>query len=303
MKPSKSPSLSPARASTLKTLSTLNPPGRPSRRHDPRRTQKLAVIAALMAVNSAVIYYYTRADTEPRPNSKSGSRFSSRNLDNISANDTDLDSNVTASSPNPQSNSRSSSEQLTGEQWINELLSNSNSTDTTNTNTNNANSDGSLLISALGVSRTHFLHLEHLLIRKSNLRPTRHLDTREQLGIFLATLETGASIRKMAERFKRSTETVNRTYHKVMKCFLVKEFYDSVVDLELDLDREPRELHQDQNQELTNMDTNMGTHSTRQVAVRENPKWAAFYKKHLENDNDAHSTRLSMAIPGWMHAF
>jgi hypothetical protein len=55
------------------------------------------------------------------------------------------------------------------------------------------------------------------------------MDIIEQLGIFLYAVVTNLSIRKLAERFQRSTETVQRTYHKVMRHFLQKDFYNSVI--------------------------------------------------------------------------
>lgn len=80
-----------------------------------------------------------------------------------------------------------------------------------------------------GISKEGFLYLENLLVRKSNLRDTRYMDTTEQLGIFLFAVVTDLSMRKLAERFQRSTETINRTYHKVMKHFLWPQFYKSFV--------------------------------------------------------------------------
>jgi hypothetical protein len=37
----------------------------------------------------------------------------------------------------------------------------------------------------LGISQAGFRYLENLLIRKSRLKDTRHMDTTEQLGLFL----------------------------------------------------------------------------------------------------------------------
>jgi hypothetical protein len=78
---------------------------------------------------------------------------------------------------------------------------------------------------SLGVSQKGFIQLEDLLKRKSKLQATRYMRTTEQLGIFLYAVVTDLSMRKLAERFQRSTETINRTYHKVMKHFLQPDFY------------------------------------------------------------------------------
>jgi hypothetical protein len=79
----------------------------------------------------------------------------------------------------------------------------------------------------LDVSREGFLYLEKVLKEESTLQATKYMGTKEQLGIFLYAVTTDLSIRKLAERFQRSTETIQRTYHKVMRSFLYKDFYDS----------------------------------------------------------------------------
>jgi uncharacterized protein YhhL (DUF1145 family) len=81
----------------------------------------------------------------------------------------------------------------------------------------------------LGLSQEAFLHLEDLLITKSNLRNTQCMGTTEQLGIFLYAMVTDLSMRKLAERFQRSIETINRTYHKITKHLLQPKFYESVI--------------------------------------------------------------------------
>lgn len=81
----------------------------------------------------------------------------------------------------------------------------------------------------LGISQAGFRYLENLLIRRSKFKDTRYMDTTEQLGIFLYAVSTDLSMRKLAERFQRSTETINRTYHKVMHHFLQPEFYKTFV--------------------------------------------------------------------------
>jgi hypothetical protein len=79
----------------------------------------------------------------------------------------------------------------------------------------------------LGVTQEAFEHLEILLKQESSLQPTKYMTTREQLGIFLYAVTTDLSMRKLAERFQRSTEAIQRTYHKVMRAFLSKDFYKS----------------------------------------------------------------------------
>jgi hypothetical protein len=55
------------------------------------------------------------------------------------------------------------------------------------------------------------------------------MGTKEQLGIYLYAIVTNLSMRKLAERFQRSTETIQRTYHKVMRCFLSPYIYGSII--------------------------------------------------------------------------
>jgi hypothetical protein len=109
---------------------------------------------------------------------------------------------------NPQHTSK-----LAGTQWMDELL----------------DGHASRIKDNLGISQAGFIYLEDLLIRKSCLRNTKNMGTTEQLGIFLYAVVTDLSMRKLAERFQRSTETIQRVYHKVMNCFLYKEIYKSVI--------------------------------------------------------------------------
>jgi DDE superfamily endonuclease len=97
----------------------------------------------------------------------------------------------------------------TGRRWMEELLS----------------GHPARMKDNLGISQVGFRYLENLLVRRANFTDTRYMDTTEQLGIFLYAVSTDLSMRKLAERFQRSTETINRTYHKVMKDFLWPEFY------------------------------------------------------------------------------
>ena len=36
-------------------------------------------------------------------------------------------------------------------------------------------------------------------------------------------------MRKLAERFQQSTETINRVYYKVIRCFLAKKLYELII--------------------------------------------------------------------------
>jgi hypothetical protein len=109
---------------------------------------------------------------------------------------------------NTQHNSK-----LTGIQWMYELL----------------NHHPRRCRDNLGISQEGFKYLEDLLRRKGGLCGTRYMGTTEQLGIYLYAVVTDLSMRKLAERFQRSTETINRVYHKVMRCFLAKELYESII--------------------------------------------------------------------------
>lgn len=63
---------------------------------------------------------------------------------------------------------------------------------------------------SLGVRPLVFRCLELQLINLGGLRPRRYVDTSEQLAIFLYQIVTNNSIRKTAERFQRSNETISR---------------------------------------------------------------------------------------------
>jgi hypothetical protein len=96
---------------------------------------------------------------------------------------------------------------LKGAQWIKELLT----------------GHPTRMKNNLEVWKEAFLYLESLLRRRSNLQSTKYMGTAEQLGYAVAT---ELSIRKPAERFQRSTETVDRVYHKVMRSILSKEIIE-----------------------------------------------------------------------------
>jgi hypothetical protein len=102
---------------------------------------------------------------------------------------------------------------LRGKEWMKELLS----------------GHSTRIKDNLGVTQEGFLYLEDLLIRKGSLQSTRYMGTSEQLGIFLYAVVTDLSIRKLAERFQRSTEIIQRTYHKVMRHFLSTPLYESII--------------------------------------------------------------------------
>lgn len=70
---------------------------------------------------------------------------------------------------------------------------------------------------SLGISQSGFRSVETLLREKSTLEPPRHISTTEQLGIFLYAVTTDLSMRRLAERFQRSTQTIHNVYHKVMR--------------------------------------------------------------------------------------
>jgi DDE superfamily endonuclease len=102
---------------------------------------------------------------------------------------------------------------LRGQQWMEELLEGHHQRMKDN----------------MGISAEGFLYLRGLLIEKAGLQSTRYMSATEQLGIFLYAVVTDLSMRKLAERFQRSTETIDRVYHKVMKLFLRKGIYEPAI--------------------------------------------------------------------------
>ena len=82
---------------------------------------------------------------------------------------------------------------LSGRQWVQELL------------------DGhhDRMQDSLGIRPHVFLKLESQLITLGGLRQSRWVNTTEKLAIFLYQAATNNSIRKVAERFQRSNETVS----------------------------------------------------------------------------------------------
>lgn len=77
----------------------------------------------------------------------------------------------------------------------------------------------------LGVSRRGFLFLENELIKKAGLKETKFMTTTEIIRIFLYAVTSDLFIRKFAERFQRSTETIDKYYYKVIKCLLDPAIY------------------------------------------------------------------------------
>jgi hypothetical protein len=64
----------------------------------------------------------------------------------------------------------------------------------------------------IGILLAGFRFIENFLKEKYRLHKTRYIGTAEQLGIFLYAIVTDLSIRKLAERFQRSIETINKVY-------------------------------------------------------------------------------------------
>lgn len=65
----------------------------------------------------------------------------------------------------------------------------------------------------LALRPTTFRRLEKELIVRGGLRHRRHVNTTEQLAIFLYQIVTNNSIRTTGERFQRSNETISRYAH------------------------------------------------------------------------------------------
>jgi hypothetical protein len=83
---------------------------------------------------------------------------------------------------------------LTGEAWVNEMI------------------DGhpDRLMDNTGVRKHVFNRLKKELVQKGGLMARRHVGITEQIGTFLYQLVTNLSVRKMAERFQRSNETISK---------------------------------------------------------------------------------------------
>jgi hypothetical protein len=83
---------------------------------------------------------------------------------------------------------------LSGRSWIEELLT----------------GHSKKMRDNLGISQAVFQYLEQLLIEKGGLQNSQYMDSIERLGIFLYAVTSDLSMRKLAERFQRSTETIHR---------------------------------------------------------------------------------------------
>jgi hypothetical protein len=62
----------------------------------------------------------------------------------------------------------------------------------------------------IGVRPAVFSKLEQELVLKGGLLPSRWVDTSEMLAIYLYQVVTNSTIRKTAERFQRSNETISK---------------------------------------------------------------------------------------------
>jgi hypothetical protein len=78
------------------------------------------------------------------------------------------------------------------------------------------------IINNLGMSKSLFLQLYILLIDKTDIQlHTRHVSSKEQLAIFLYTVVTDLSIRKLAERFQHSLSTIHQYKFYCYICFII----------------------------------------------------------------------------------
>jgi hypothetical protein len=84
---------------------------------------------------------------------------------------------------------------LTGEKWIQELLLTPNEF---------------RFYEQLGINKEPFLDLVKELEELYLIKQSRHMSTEEQVAIFLYSVVTNLSNRKVAERFQRSGETISR---------------------------------------------------------------------------------------------
>ena len=82
---------------------------------------------------------------------------------------------------------------LTGQQWLNELLT----------------GHHQRFYDAMGMNKHVFQALLHELIRRG-LHDTRHVSAEEQLAIFLYLAVTGLPQRHLEERFQRSPSTLTK---------------------------------------------------------------------------------------------
>ena len=66
--------------------------------------------------------------------------------------------------------------------------------------------------------RPCFDALHETLVRHYGLRETSNMCSEEALGMFLWTVGSPQSVSQVQNRFKRSTETINRKFNHVLKC-------------------------------------------------------------------------------------
>jgi len=103
--------------------------------------------------------------------------------------------------------------QLSGEQWVQELLQN----------------HPQRIKNNMGVSQEGFHYICNFLQRKTMFGATKGISAEEQLAVFLYAVTTNLSMRRLAERFQHSTETIHRIYHRVMRYFIAPAVYKAAV--------------------------------------------------------------------------
>ena len=81
----------------------------------------------------------------------------------------------------------------------------------------------------MGISQAGVQYLEQLLTQKGGLKSARYIDSTERLGIFLYAVTSDLSMRKLAERFQRSTQTIHKAYHHVLQCLISNPIYTSKI--------------------------------------------------------------------------
>jgi hypothetical protein len=105
---------------------------------------------------------------------------------------------------------------LTGQHWLIELLTSPNP---------------HRLKEQLGLQRHVYLALVSQLTDLAGLRDSRQVSAHEQVAIFLYTVTGNASIRKVAERFQHSTQTVSNYVSNVSNALVSPQFYSKYVKL------------------------------------------------------------------------
>ncbi|GLB43878.1 putative nuclease activity [Lyophyllum shimeji] len=113
-------------------------------------------------------------------------------------------------SPTPQHTSLQ-----TGQAWVNELL----------------RGHTVRFYNMFGMQKSIFRRLYRELGALAGLGPTRYVSAAEQLAIFLRMARTGASNRKMQERFQRSGDTISKVFHRILGYLTSPAFYNRYVKL------------------------------------------------------------------------